>query len=159
MVKNRKSMVNIVVIFCVAALTAFTSIAQAAGGRCGGEPFGKHQQHDFKKIARKLGLTNVQKAQAKTIFLSNKEVVKPIITSLRSEQVTLRALIHADPIDIAAIRAETVKMSNIQAELNINRAKVGARFRAILTPEQLATLKTMIKKGQHKGDVTSTPAE
>ena len=159
MLKNRKSMVKIVVVFCIAALTAFASIAQADGGGCGCEQGGKHPQHNFKKIAKKLGLTDAQKAQAKAIFQANKDVVKPIFTSLHVEQKNLQTLLHADTIDEAAIRAETAKIAGIQADLNVNRAKVGAQFRAILTPAQLATLKTLHQKGQHKRDATNTPAE
>ena len=159
MLKNRKNMVRILVVFCIAALTAFVSIAQADCRGCGGEQCGKHQQHNFKKIAKKLGLTYAQKSQAKSIFQGNRDVVKPIIANLHTEQTNLRSLMHADTIDEAAIRAETAKISSIQAGLNVNRAKIGAQFRAILTPAQLATLKTLHKKGQHKDDATNTPAE
>ena len=159
MFKNRKSMAKIVVLFCIAMLTAFASIAQADGRGCGCEQGVKHRQHNFKKIANKLGLTDVQKAQAKVIFQGNKDIVKPIFTSLHTEQNNLRTLIHADTIDVAAIRAQTAKISSIQADLNVNRAKVGVQFRAILTPAQLATMKTMHKKGHPKCDATNTPAE
>lgn len=156
MLKNRKSMVKIVAMFCIAALTAFASIAQADGVGWGGEHCGKHQHHNFKKIAKKLGLTDAQKAQAKTIFQVNKDVVKPIITNLRAEQKNLQALIHADTIDEAAIRAETAKVAGIQADLNVNRAKIGTQFRAILTPAQLSILKTLHQKKCHKKDDSIT---
>lgn len=159
MLKNRKGMARIVVFFCIATLTAFASIAQADVGGCGGEHGGKHQRHNFKKIEKKLGLSDAQKAQAKVIFQGNREVVKPIITALRAEQKNLRALIHADPIDVAAIRAETAKIAGIQADLNVNRAKVGAQFRAILTPAQQEILKTLHKKCNKKDDATPAPAE
>jgi len=160
MLKSRKNMGKIVVMVCIAALTAFASIAQADCGGCGGEHGGKHQQHNFKKIAKKLGLTDAQKAQAKTIFQGNKDVVKPIITNLRAERKNLQALIHADTIDEAAIRAETAKVAGIQADLNVNRAKMGAQFRAILTPVQLGILKTLHQKKCHnKDDSTTTPTK
>ena len=156
MLRNRKNMARIVVMFCIAALTAFAGIAQAdiGGGGCG--HCGKHQRHNFKKFGEKLGLTDAQKAQAKTIFQGNKDVVKPIITSLRAERKNLRALIHADTIDEAAIRAETAKVAGIQADLNVNRAKIGAQFRAILTPAQLGILKTLHQKKCHKKDDSTT---
>ena len=157
--KSRKSMVNIVVLFCIAAVTSFAGFAQANDGEWGEEHFGKNEQHNFKKIAKKLGLNDAQKAKAKTIFQENKEVVNPIITTLRAEQINLRALIHADTIDVAAIRAETAKISGIQADLNVNRANVVTKFRGILTPAQRAILKIMHKKGHHKGDITTTPGE
>jgi Spy/CpxP family protein refolding chaperone len=142
--------------FCVAALTSLASIALAHDGGFDGGHFGNQHQHNFKKLAHKLGLTDAQKAQAKTIFEGNKEVVKPIITNLRAEQKTLQALLHADTIDEAAIRAETAKIAGIQADLNVNRAKVGARFRAILTPAQLDILKTLHQKKCHKKDDAAT---
>lgn len=157
--KTRKNMRKIVVLFCITALTAFASIAQSDDEGCSVEHQSKDQRHKFEKIAHKLGLTDAQKAQAKTIFQENKDVVTPVITSLRAEQINLRALIHAETLDVAAIRAETTKISGIQADLNVERANVGAKFRAILTPAQLATLNTLYNKGQHKGDVTNIPAE
>jgi protein CpxP len=158
MLKNRKSMTRIVVMVCIAALTAFASMAQADGGEWGGEHCGNHQHHNFRKIARKLALTDAQKSQQKAIFQANKDVVKPIITSLQAEKKNLQALIHADTIDEAAIRAETAKIAGIQADLNVNRAKVGTQFRAILTPAQLVILKTMQqKKCNKKDDAAATP--
>ncbi len=154
MFNNRKSMARIAVMFCIAAITAFAGMAQADDGGWGGGHCGKQMKqrmrHNFRRIAKKLGLTDAQKAQAKAIFQANKNVVKPIIASLRAERQNLRALIHADTIGEAAIRAETAKIAGIQAELNVNRAKIGAQFRAILTPDQLAILKAMHQKGHGK---------
>ena len=150
MATKRKSMARIAVIFCITALTAFAGIANAHVEGGGGEEWGKHQRHDFKRIAKKLKLTDAQKAQAKTIFQGKREVVKPIYTSLRDERKNLHNLMHADTVDEAAIRAESARIAAIQADLNVNRAKVGAQFRAILTPAQLATLKTMHEKRLEK---------
>jgi protein CpxP len=156
MIGNFKGTAKIVVILCVAALTAFAGMAQAHEGDWGGKECGcaghhrghdgKHDRHDFRKIAAKLGLTDAQKAQAKAIFEANKDVVKPIFTSLRAEHKNLQALIHADTIDEAAIRAETAKIAGMKADLIVIRAKAGAKFRAILTPAQLAILKTLHQK-------------
>ena len=161
MLKIRKNMVTIVVMFCITALTAFVGIAQAHDGELGGEHCGcgnqhdmhggKKHHHDFKKIANKLGLTDEQKAQAKTIFEGNKGVVKPIIASLRAEHQNLQALLHADKIDEAAIRAEIAKIAGMKADLVINGVKAKAKFQAILTPAQLALLKTMHQKGHGDG--------
>jgi len=151
-----KRVARIVVMFCVVALTALAGIAQAHDGGWGGEKCGRHAHHDFWRMGKKLGLSDAQKAQAKAIFQANKADVQPIITSMHTERKNLRALIYADTIDEAAIRAETAKIAGIQADLNVNRAKVGAQFRAILTPDQLTTLKTLWQKHQ-KTDNTTTP--
>jgi periplasmic protein CpxP/Spy len=161
MVKKRNGMSIIVVMFCLAALTSFSGIAQAHNGEWGGdqagcanhqrEHDGKHHHHDFNKFAKKLGLTEAQKVQAKAIFQGNKDLAKPIVTSLRAEHKNLQALIHADTVDEAAIRAETAKISGIKADLIVNRAKAGAKFRAILTPAQLTILKTLHEKSHEHG--------
>ena len=150
-------MVKNVVVICIVVLTAFVSIARAVEGEFNVEQSDKSQRHNFNKIANKLDLTDAQKAKAKAIFQANKEVVKPIVAKLRIEQIALRNLIHADTIDIPAIRAETTKISAIQTDLNINRAKVVAEFRAILTPAQQNTLKKLIKKRQQKADAGANP--
>jgi len=152
MTGNRKSMTKIIVLCCFAALSAFAGMAQANDGGCGGggQQFGKHQPHEFQKLEKKLGLSDEQKAKAKTIFQGNREAMKPVFESMHAERKVLQSLIKADTIDEAAIRAETAKIAGIQADLNVNRAKVGAQFRAILTPTQLAILKTMPRNGHKK---------
>jgi|ERR1039457_501889 protein CpxP len=162
MFRIRKNMIKIVVMFCITALTAFVGIAQAHDGERGDEHCGCAKQHDmhggrhhhpdFKHIAKKLDLTDAQKAQAKAIFEGNKEVVKPIFKSLHAEHKNLKALLHADKIDEAAIRAEVTKIAGIKADLVINRVKTKAKFEAILTPAQLTTLKAIHKKGHEDGE-------
>jgi periplasmic protein CpxP/Spy len=148
---NRKSMVQIAVVVGMAALMASAGIAQATPGGLGDEPCGMHQRHHGKEFGQKLGLTDAQKAQAKAIFQGNRDLVKPLFTTLRTEQKNLQGLIHADTLDEAAIRAETAKIAGIQADLNVNRAKVEAQFRAILTPAQVVILKSMPEKCHKRG--------
>jgi protein CpxP len=139
-------MSKIMVTLCITAVTAFAGIAHAGGGGCGEEQFGNHEQHNFKKIGKELGLTDAQKAQAKTLFQGNRDVLKPLITSLQTERKNLRTLTQADSVDETAIRAEMAKLAVIQADLAVNRAKTGAQFRAILTPAQQTMLKTLQEK-------------
>ena len=148
MVQKRSRMAKVVVMVCLTALTAFAGIAQANGDFGGG-------RHHFKKISEKLALTDAQKTQAKAIFQANRTVVKPLFESLRTEHKALQALIHADAVDEAAIRAESAKIALIQADLNVNRATAGVQFRAILTPAQLAILKTL----PHRGEPHAGPPE
>jgi Spy/CpxP family protein refolding chaperone len=151
----RKSMARVLTVCCVAAVTAGAGNALAHDGDWDGGQCGKQKQHNFRKIEKKLNMTDAQKA--KEIFTANRAVVKPIITSLRAEKKTLHDLMHADTIDEAAIRAESARIAGIQADLNVNRAKVGAQFRAILTPEQLVTLKALREK-HHRKDAAPAAA-
>jgi protein CpxP len=102
-------------------------------------------------MGKNLGLTDAQKGQAKAIFQSNRESVKPIMENLRAERKNLHALMFADTVDEAAIRAETAKIAAIQADLNVDRAKAMSQFRAILTPDQIAKLKTSCHKPHNHG--------
>jgi len=156
MIIIRKNMTTVVVAFCIAALTALAGIAQADGVGNGEEMGGRAeiQQHNLKILAKKLGLSDAQKLQAMAIFQSNKDVIKPIITTLRTERENLHALLHADTVDEAAIRTETSRMALLEADLNVNRAKTGVQLRTILTPEQLAILKTLQEQRQHKDNKT-----
>ncbi len=153
MLRKRASMGKMVVMLCVAALTACAGIALADPGGCGGEHQGRHQRHNFRKIAEKLELSDAQRAQARAIFQANRPVVQPILANLHTERQNLRALMHADTLDEAAIRAETARIAGIQADLNVNRARVNAQFRAILTPAQQATLNAL-----RQGPAATPPA-
>ena len=152
---NLKSITGIVVALSMTVMIAFAGIALAGGGEgCGGPggPGGGPGGHPhFKMIAKKLGLTDAQKTNAKSIFQGNKDVMKPVFDSLRTERDALQTLLHADTVDEVAIRSQTAKIAGIEADLNVNRAKMGAQFRAILTPEQLTTLKAIQKEKPHMG--------
>jgi Spy/CpxP family protein refolding chaperone len=127
-------------------MIAFAGIALAGGGKECGDP-GEHGGHpNLKMMGKKLGLTDVQKSKAKMIFQGNKEVVKPIIDNLRTERDSLQTLLHADTVDEIAIRTQTAKIAGFESDLNVNRAKMAAQFREILTPEQVTILKAMQKE-------------
>ena len=159
MLGNGKRMVKIGIVAGIAAIMTSAGIVQANPGGWGGEPCGKHQRHGAREMGQKLGLSDPQKAQAKALFQGNREVVKPLFTALQVERKNLQELIHADTLDETAIRTETAKIAGIQADLNVNRAKMEAQFRAILTPAQLVVLKSLPKKNHRRGDVPPEPAE
>ena len=110
-------------------------------------------------LFRSLGLTDSQKAQAKALFQGNRDQMKPLFTSLHAERKNLQGLIHADTLDEVAIRTQTARIAGIQADLNVNRAKMEAQFRAILTPAQLVILKSMPHKNGRKCDAPPEPNE
>jgi protein CpxP len=139
------------------ALISFTGLSLANEGGWGGESGYKqhewgaeHFEKHFDKIVKKLGLTNEQQAKAKAIFEANKPLVKELKEKLYAEKKTLHEVMHADKFDEAAIRAESAKVAAIYADLNVNKAKVCADFRAILTPDQAKTLKAWYEEHMKK---------
>jgi Spy/CpxP family protein refolding chaperone len=87
-------------------------------------------------LAGYLGLTDAQKAQAKTIFGNAKTAAQPIRSQMQEARTALNAAIKAgQPVDAAA-----AAVGNLFGQLTTIQAKAQEQFRAILTPEQLATL-------------------
>lgn len=151
---NRTVVKRMAVLVSLAAATAFAGIAQADDGgmaAMGGCQCAKgHHRHFGKVIARKLGLTDAQKAQAKAIFQNN-TTGKRLMGSLMAERKNMATLMHADTVDEAAIRAESAKIGGIQADLSVNRARLFSQFKGILTPDQLAKLKALKQKHHGRG--------
>ena len=145
-----------VVMLGVATLMSFTGMALANEGGRGGEYGykyewgGEHFEKHFNKLAKKLGLTDAQKAQAKAIFEANKPLVKPLKEKLYAEKKALHEVMHGDKYDEAAIRAQSAKVAAVYADLNVNKAKVCADFRAILTPDQAKNLKALYEEHMKK---------
>ncbi|HEX9022276.1 MAG TPA: Spy/CpxP family protein refolding chaperone [Geobacteraceae bacterium] len=92
-------------------------------------------------MAAELGLSEQQKAQVKEIFRKGMAGSEPIMTRLITERRNLRALVQADKIDEAAIRAQAAKLADIEGDLAIQRARMAGQIRAILTPAQVEKFK------------------
>jgi periplasmic protein CpxP/Spy len=125
------------------ALADFDTAAASAAPRAQGEhrhgcQTGKHGRghHGFARIAKKLGLSDQQRTQAQAIFQENRAQAKPTLVSLRAERHQLRNLIQSGTADEGAIRAESAKVSALQADLAVQRAKGAKQLLALLTPDQ-----------------------
>jgi protein CpxP len=59
------------------------------------------------------------------------------------ERRALRKTIHTTPVNEAAIRAQAARVAQIEADLDVKRAYVSDRIRAVLTPEQVEKLKEL----------------
>jgi len=151
-----RTLVMSVVMLGIGALMPFADMALANEGSRGGEYGYKHEwgaehfEKHFKKLVKKLGLTEAQQAQAKAIFEANKPLVKPLKEKLYAEKKALHEVMHGDKYDEAAIRAQSAKVAAVYADLNVNKAKVCADFRAILTPAQATTLKALYEEHMKK---------
>lgn len=151
-----RTLVISAVMLGIGALMPFAGMALANEGGRGGECGYKHEwgaehfEKHFNKLVEKLGLTDAQQVKAKAIFEANKPLVKELKEKLYAEKKTLHEVMHADKFDEAAIRAESAKVAAIYADLNVNKAKVCADFRAILTPDQAKILKALYEEHMKK---------
>lgn len=131
---------NVAAIAAVLASLALVPVAaQAYMGDDGPPQSGNH----FKNMVKELQLTQPQKQQLKDIFAKNRPQSEPLMKQYAAERKAMRALIQADTVDEAAIRAQSTKISAIEADLAVHRAHVAQEIRSILTPEQLAKAKEL----------------
>jgi len=110
--------------------------------------WGHHER--FAEMAKKLALSDQQKAQMKEVFKKNQPQVKPIFSKLIAEKREMRTLIQSGNADEAAIRAQAAKVAGVEADLAVQRAQMAKQFRAILTPEQIEKFKAIQKEKDAK---------
>jgi Spy/CpxP family protein refolding chaperone len=115
--------------------------ATFSAGRRMGRPFMM-----LRRMADRLGLTDAQKAQMKTIAQSHKDEWKALAERARTARQSLRAAETADTIDDAAIRQRTADLSAVQADMAVARAHARAEFMQVLTPDQKTQLESWKKK-------------
>jgi protein CpxP len=136
----------------VTALALSAGVALAEQAACGNGDAPAHIGKHFKKLSKELGLTADQKAQVQDIFKKGHEDAKPILDKLATERRAERALVQADTIDEAAIRAQAAKVASLHADLTVHRAHVAQELRKVLTPEQFAKFKAMQDKRDQSMD-------
>ena len=148
-----KSILAITAIVSAIAMAPMT--ASAYMGDDGPPPGGNHGSH-FKKMAKELQLTDQQKQQLKEIFAKNRPQAEPLMKQMQAERRALRALIQADTIDEAAIRAQSAKVAAVEADMAVHHARVAKEIRAILTPEQIAKEKELQAERDKKMEERAT---
>jgi periplasmic protein CpxP/Spy len=86
------------------------------------------------RIAQKLGLSDAQKQQARSIFEQAREQSQPIRQQLKQNREAMAAAVKANQV------SEIHKLAHVRGDLVAKQATVrgeaSAKFYAILTPEQ-----------------------
>ena len=92
---------------------------------------------------RELDLTDEQKAQVTSIVDSHQAEFKAVGEKLHAAREGMQALLEADTLDEAAVRAKSVEVAAAEADAAILGAKVRTQTVQVLTSEQLAKLKEL----------------
>lgn len=92
---------------------------------------------------RELDLTDDQKAQLKSIAELHHDEFRASGDKARAAHEGMQALMEADAIDEAAIRAKSAEIAAAEADVMILNAKVRHESLQVLTSEQQAKLKEM----------------
>ena len=110
-----------------------------AGMRGPGGPMGMGIGPGF----RELDLSDDQKAQIKAIAESHQAEFKAVGDKMRAAREGMRALIEAETLDEAAVRAKSIEVAAAEADAAILNAKVRTQSLQVLTSEQLTKLKEL----------------
>ena len=121
------------------ALVGFVGIAWAANGPIAPLRF----RHALLGKIAELGVTDAQKQQIHAILRQARPTLQPLVKQYVQERRTLRKTIHTAPVNEAAIRAQAARVAQIEADLDVKRAYVSDRIRAVLTPPQVEKLKEL----------------
>jgi Spy/CpxP family protein refolding chaperone len=92
---------------------------------------------------RELDLTEEQRTQVKAIVDSHQDEFRAAGEKMRTARQGMQALLEAETLDEAAIRAKSVEVAAAEADSAILGAKVRQQTLQVLTSEQLAKLKEM----------------
>lgn len=138
----------------LAVLFGFGLPAYADHGDCGpGHHSMRSERHDpgahFDRLADKLGLTDEQKAQIKSWHEEKQAQRGEHGDAMRKAHREMWALMNADTVDEAAIRAKARELADMHADQAIEHAHFMQQLRTILTPEQLKKLEAL--KAEHHG--------
>ncbi len=92
---------------------------------------------------RQLDLTDAQREQIRGIVDSHQSAFKEIGDRLRAAHLGMDALVTADTVDEAAIRAKSAEVAAVQADAAVLRARVHQDVFSVLTAEQQAKAKEL----------------
>jgi len=90
----------------------------------------------FQRIARKLNLSDDQKAQIKTVLSAEKDTLTTLFGQLHDARMDLRAAIRASSANETTVRAASAKVAAVQADLAVERMKIYGKIVPILADEQ-----------------------
>lgn len=104
------------------------------------ETVARNKPHGMRARLAGLALTQDQKVQLRKTLSDRLATAKPLIQKFVAERRALRALVQAEKIDEAAIRAQVSKMSVTGADLVVEIARAAQELRPVLTADQLAKI-------------------
>jgi Spy/CpxP family protein refolding chaperone len=94
-------------------------------------------------LGPKLGLTDAQKDQIRTIAQSHQDEWKALADRSRTAHQALNDAIDADQLDEALVRSKSAEAGVVEADMAVARARVRGEVFQILTADQKTQLKAM----------------
>jgi Spy/CpxP family protein refolding chaperone len=133
----------------------FSGPPPGARGRGPGGPGGpmgfENPMGILRMLGPRLGLTEAQQTQLKTIADSHREEWKALSDRMMAAHQALREAIVADQLDEALIRSKAAEVGAVQGDVAVASARVKAEAWPVLTPEQQARVKEFQSKAGQRG--------
>ncbi len=142
-----KQLIRPIPLLLIAALAAAPATLDAAGQR--GFGHGPHTgafgSGGFlgERIADRLDLSDEQREQIRAVRESYSEETRLLVETLATERRALGDAIRADVLDEGLIREAAARVALIEADLAVQRARIGGDVRQVLTPDQFEQAQEM----------------
>ena len=95
------------------------------------------------RIAERLGLTEAQKTEIKSILVAERPVAEPLLRQLAATRKQLRDASRNGSFDEAQVRSLATQQAQTLAELIVTKERVKSKVYNVLTPEQRARAEKM----------------
>lgn len=131
-----------ILMMTVLAAGLWTAAARAQGPMMGGPMrggFGGEPGMMLPMLIHKLGLTDAQRQQVRTILDGHRAKFETLVPQLRAAQQALDAkLVSTDPVRLEDLAPQIQQLADLRKQLMQEGVGVALEVRAIFTPEQLA---------------------
>jgi len=109
------------------------------GGGMRGAGLGPEPGMMFPMLIRKVGLSDAQRQQVKTILNNHRSRFQTLFPQLRDAQATLEGrLVSTDPVKADDLASQVQQVADLRKQILQEGIAVAIEVRAVLTPEQLA---------------------
>lgn len=133
---------------CVALLCSavFATVAEGSDPAARGSRerrAASRSRHGIMSRLSEVNVNDAQRSQIRGVLRESRPTMHPLVKQYMQERRALRQLIHTVPVNEAAIRAQSARVSQVKSELDVKRAHMAQRVRAHLTPQQIEKLKEL----------------
>jgi|SRR5919198_4805497 Spy/CpxP family protein refolding chaperone len=94
-------------------------------------------------MADRIGLTDAQKEQLKSIAAAHRDEWKALADRARSAHEAVHEAVLSDTVDEALIRSRSAEAATVQADIAVAAARARAEAWQVLTPEQKTEVQQM----------------
>ena len=101
-------------------------------------PFGSDRAAAFLPSLRRLDLSDEQRERVRTVIGESRESARTTAREMRSARAALAEAATADGVDEAEIRSRAARVGTLEGDAAVQRARLYAAVRQVLTPDQRA---------------------